>query len=89
MTHFHGSGRRSERREMNIVNLAKLSKQEFVEIENELANQNTLGQVLEWANTKRKGEVLPRIVAETIAQDEYTIDVIIPFRDVFLVFDTT
>ncbi len=74
---------------MKIANLANLSEEEFAEIENELANHNTLGKVLNWANTKTTSDFLPQIVVETIQQDEYTIDVIIPFRDLFLVFDTT
>lgn len=74
---------------MNIVNLANLSKDEFAEIKKELAKHKTLGQVLVWAKTKPKEDFLPHIVAETITQDEYTHDVIIPFRDLFLVYDTT
>jgi hypothetical protein len=74
---------------MDVVNLAELSENDFAEIKNELSNHKTLGQVLTWASSKPKGECLPYIVAETIPQDEYTHDVIIPFRDYFLVFDTT
>lgn len=74
---------------MRFENLANLSKEEFAEIENELANHKTLGQALAWASTKPKGDFLPHIVAQTITQDEYTHDIIIPFQDVFLVFDTT
>ena len=74
---------------MKIENLANLTKKDFAKIERELASHKTLGQVLNWANTKSKEYFLPQIVAETILQDEYTIDVIIPFRAMFLVFDTT
>ncbi len=74
---------------MRFENLSNLSKKEFAEIKNELADCRTLGQVLNWANTKPKSDFTLQIVAETITQDEYTHDIIIPFRDVFLVFDTT
>lgn len=74
---------------MKFENLAKLPDKEFAKLENELANLKTLGQVLNWARTKPKGEFLPQIVAEVITQDEFTHDVIVPFRDLFLVFDTT
>lgn len=74
---------------MSVENLANLPEKEFTKLENELVDHKTLGQVLSWATTKPKGDFLPQIVADVITQDEYTNDVIIPFRDVFLVFDTT
>lgn len=48
-----------------------------------------LADVLAWAATKPKADVHPQIVAEVITQDEFTHDVIVPYRDVFLVYDTT
>jgi hypothetical protein len=74
---------------MKITNLAHLPEKEFAEIENELAKHKTLGQVLVWAGAKAKEDFLPHIVAEVITQDEFTHDVIIPYKDLFLVFDTT
>lgn len=74
---------------MKIENLANLSENEFTEIDNELAKLKTLGQVLSWASAKPKSDFLPQIVAEVITQDEFTNDVIIPYKDFFLVFDTT
>lgn len=74
---------------MNIENLAKLPEDEFAELENELAKLKTLGQVLTWAQTKPKGHLVPQIVLEVITQDEFTHDVIVPYKDLFLVFDTT
>ncbi len=74
---------------MKFENTANISKKEFAEVKNELANHKTLGQILIWATTKRKGDHVQQIVVGTITQDEYTIDVIIRFRDLFLVFDTT
>lgn len=74
---------------MKIVNLANLPEEGFAELESELVNHKTLGQVLTWASTKPKGDFLSQIVAEVITQDEFTHDVIVPFRDLFLVYDTT
>jgi len=74
---------------MNFQNLANLTENEFVEIKTELSEHNTLGKVLTWVRSNPKDEFLPQIVEEVITQDEYTHDVIIPFRDIFLVFDTT
>ncbi len=48
-----------------------------------------LADVLAWAATKPKSEVHPQNVAEVITQDEYNHDIIVPYRDLFLVYDTT
>ncbi len=48
-----------------------------------------LAEVLAWAAAKPKADVHPQIVAEVVTQDEFTHDVIVPYRDVFLVYDTT
>jgi hypothetical protein len=74
---------------MKITNLAKLSAEDFAELETELSKHKTLGQVLTWASKKPKGEFLPQIVAEVITQDEFTHDVIVPYKNLFLVYDTT
>lgn len=74
---------------MKIVNLANLSENDFALILKETANHQTLGQVLTWANSKPKKDFLPHIVAEVVTQDEFTHDVIVPYKDLFLVYDTT
>lgn len=74
---------------MKITNLAKISENEFAELESDLAKHKTLGQVLTWASAQAKGDFLPQIVAEVVTQDEFTHDVVIPYKDLFLVYDTT
>lgn len=74
---------------MKITNLANLLEAEFAELEKELAEHKTLGNVLTWASAKPKGECLPQIVSEVVTQDEFTHDVIVPYKRVFLVYDTT
>jgi len=74
---------------MKITNLANLPGNEFAELERELTNHNTLGKVLTWANAKPKGNFVSQIVAEVVTQDEFTHDVIIPYKKIFLVYDTT
>ena len=74
---------------MEIMNIADLPEKEFAELENELAKHKTLGQVLTWASSQPKTDFLPQIVAEVITQDEFTHDVIIPYKDFFLIYDTT
>ena len=54
-----------------------------------IANHKGLADVLAWAATKPRSDVHPRTVAEVITQDEFTHDIIVPYRDVFLVYDTT
>ncbi len=70
-------------------NRSNLSAKELAQIEREVDSHRGLRDVLAWAATKPKGEVHPQTVAEVITQDEYTHDVIVPYRDVFLVYDTT
>ena len=74
---------------MKITNLANLPEIEFANLENELTKHKTLGRVLTWANLQSKSDFLPQIVAEVITQDEFTHDVIVPYGDLFLVYDTT
>lgn len=74
---------------MKIFNLAELPTDKFSELSFELQKHQTLGQVLAWANAKPKSEFLPQIVAEVITQDEFTHDVIVPYKNFFLVYDTT
>ena len=54
-----------------------------------IAKHQGLTDVFAWAGAKPKADVHPRIVAEVITQDEFTHDVIVPYREVFLVYDTT
>lgn len=74
---------------MKVLNPANLSENELTELERELANQKTLGQVLDWASANSNGDFIPQTVAEVVTQDEFTHDVIVPYKDVFLVYDTT
>ncbi len=54
-----------------------------------IASHKGLADVLAWAATKPRSDVHPQTVAEVITQDEFTHDVIVPYRNVFLVYDTT
>lgn len=74
---------------MKILNQAGLPEKEFAGLETELAEHKTLGQVLSWASSRPKQDFLPQIVAEVVTQDEYTHDVVVPYKNLFLVYDTT
>jgi hypothetical protein len=72
-----------------ITNLSGTSTEDFRPLEIELAKHKTLGDVLNWAAAKPKDDVIPQIVAEVITQDEFTHDIVVPYKDLFLVYDTT
>jgi hypothetical protein len=71
------------------TNLSTLSKAEFESLSKEIDRHTGLNQVLAWVAQKPKDEVHPHYVAEVITQDEFTHDVIVPYRNIFLVYDTT
>lgn len=74
---------------MRIVNRANLSDEKIVEIEKELGEQRGIQDVLKWGLSQPAGVCLSRVVADVVTQDEFTHDVIVPYRDLFLVYDTT
>jgi len=74
---------------LRLTNLSSLPDSAFASIAKELERHEGLNAVIAWAATKPRDEVHPQVVAEVIAQDEYTHDVIVPYRDIFLVYDTT
>ena len=71
------------------TNLSSLPSNEFALLAAEIDRHAGLNQVLAWAALKPKNDVHAQFVAEVITQDEFTHDVIVPYKDVFLVYDTT
>ena len=51
----------------------------------ELGGRRMLQDVIQWAFSQNR----PSDVAEVVEQDEYSHDVVIPWRGQYLVFDTT
>lgn len=74
---------------MKIFNLAKLPASKFSELKSRLEKHKSLRQVLAWAGAETKNDFLPQIVADVITQDEFTHDVVVPYKNLFLVYDTT
>ena len=75
---------------MRIVNPANLSAERLATIESQLPEQRNLLDVFNWGRGKESGVLAPGVVAEVIVQDEFTHDVIVPWRDgLVLVYDTT
>ncbi|HEX8567287.1 MAG TPA: hypothetical protein VF648_16725 [Pyrinomonadaceae bacterium] len=64
---------------MQIFNYANLSTEQISELKRELAGRENLLQVVAWNNQ----------VVDSIAQDEFTHDLVIRWRDFYLVFDAT
>ncbi len=75
---------------MPIINYANLSSEQIAQIESELFGQHNLNDVMRWALAHPKGIFIPSVVANVIVQDEFTHDVMIPYRDgLVLVYGTT
>ena len=75
---------------MRVVNHAGLSSERIAEIAGELSGQHNLRDVLGWALAQPAGVFLPSVVAEVVVQDEFTHDVVVPWREgLVLVYDTT
>lgn len=69
-----------------LTDQAGLTAASRAELEEIVSRHDTLERVLTWA----KGESPPRTIEEVLTQDEYTHDVILPFRHgLYLVYDTT
>jgi hypothetical protein len=73
---------------MRVTNLAGLNENEFAGLEAILAKHKTLRDFLAWAGSEPKEDFLPQIVAEVVIQDEYTHDVVLRYKRLFLVYDT-
>jgi hypothetical protein len=70
-------------------NLSSLSESDFGRLAAEIDQHNSLPDVLAWAATKPRESIHSQVVAEVITQDEFMHDVIVPYNNVFLVYDTT
>jgi len=75
---------------MRVLNHGHLSSHTIAEIEAQLPDQHNLKDVMNWALSQPVGTFTPQVVADVIVQDEFTHDVIVPWRDgLVLVYDTT
>ena len=75
---------------MLVLNRADLTPEAVAEIAAELSAQENLKDMMSWALNSPRGSFIPSVVAEVIVQDEFTHDVIVPWRDgLVLVYDTT
>jgi hypothetical protein len=75
---------------LTVINAAGIPSDTFAQLERELEGHSSLFDVLNWSKHEPPGSLLPQVIADVIIQDEYTHDVIVPWRDALvLVYDTT
>lgn len=68
-----------------LIDYARLEPGERDALASAIATQTTLEQALEWARALTP----PRSVESVLTQDEYTHDVLIPYGNRYLVYDTS
>ena len=74
---------------MQVVNQANLPADRIAEIHATIPHQESLKDLMMWALSNPR-DFCPTVVAEVIGQDQFTHDVVVPWRDnLFLVYDTT
>jgi hypothetical protein len=75
---------------MQVTNRANLSSEQLAQIESEFGAHRTLTEILNWGLRQPAGSVHPQIISDVIVQDEYSHDVIVPWRDgLVVVYGTT
>jgi hypothetical protein len=71
--------------DVTVEDRARLDGAGLAEIEAAVALHRTLEDVVRWGLAHRPALV----IAAVVTQDEFTHDVVVPFRNVWLVYDTT
>ena len=75
---------------MRLVNQCNLTSERLGELEAMIPAQENLKDLMKWALSSPSAGFLPQVVANVIVQDEFTHDVVVPWRDgLVLVYDTT
>jgi hypothetical protein len=66
---------------MRVVNHANLKPEGIARIESALLGQENLNDVIKWALSHPQVIFNTSVVSQVIVQDEFTYDVIVPYRD--------
>jgi hypothetical protein len=74
---------------MNVVNRSNLTDNDFSVFRNELAQHRSLQDLLKWAEKQSPGTLVPGAIAELVVQDEFTHDLVVPWRGFYVVYGTT
>jgi len=74
---------------MHLVNQSRISVAGIAELEAAIPEQDNLKDLMVWA-LANPSEFASQVVTGVVVQDEFTHDVIVPWRDgLVLVYDTT
>jgi hypothetical protein len=74
---------------MVLRDRSSLPRKDLELLEAELANLESLADVLRWGRGLASGLVQPAVIVDVVIQDEFTHDAVVPWRDGALVFGST
>ena len=74
---------------MKVINRANLSSEHFQSITGHFENHGSLLDILKWARKQPSGDLLPEILSDLVVQDEFSHDLVVPWKDLFVVYETT
>ena len=74
---------------MKVVNRANLHANIFESIAEQLQHHRSLLDVLKWARKQPAGALIPEILSDLVVQDEFNHDVVIPWKNLYFVYETT
>jgi hypothetical protein len=72
-----------------VKNRANLSQKDFENISIDLKQHQSLQDLLRWAERQPDGMLIPGAISELIVQDEFNHDLVVPWRNLFIVYSTT
>ncbi|HEY7160323.1 MAG TPA: hypothetical protein VH815_03650 [Acidobacteriota bacterium] len=72
-----------------VKNRTNLSEKDFESISSELKQHQSLQDLLRWAQSQPEGALIPGAISELVVQDEFTHDLVVPWRNWFIVYGTT
>lgn len=74
---------------LEVKNRANLSDKDFETIAVDLKEHRSLQDLLGWAESQPEGTLIPGAISELVVQDEFTHDIVVPWRNFFIVYGTT
>ena len=72
-----------------VINRANLSDKDFETISTDLKTHRSLQDLLRWAESQPEGTLIHGAISELVVQDEFTHDIVVPWRIFFIVYGTT
>jgi hypothetical protein len=74
---------------LEVKNYGGIPNVDFSLILTEVHNHKSLQDLLRWAEKQPEGSLVPGAIAELVVQDEFTHDIVVPWKNIFLVYGTT